>query len=122
MTILNTVLLQAAAGGGSSMSGLILIVAMIVIFYFFMIRPQKKQQKKIKEQRDALRPGDKVVTSGGIHGRLKEIDDNIFMVEVDKGVVLKMSRESVYPAVDAAPAKEKKDDNKKAQKEEKAQD
>lgn len=82
-----------------------MIVAMIVVFYFFMIRPQQKKQKEIKKQRDAMQKGDKVVTAGGIHGRIKTIDANLVMLEVSEGVVLKVDKASVYP-VGQAPAKD----------------
>lgn len=106
MNILNLVLLQSAQpGGGSGMSTIIMIVAMIAIFYFFMIRPQQKQRKELKKQREAMTKGSKVVTAGGIHGTIRQIADNYMLIEVDKDVVLKVSKESVYPAVEAAPAK-----------------
>ena len=108
MTELNAILLQASNGQqGSGWSGILMIVAMIVIFYFFMIRPQQKQRKKMKEQREAMKPGCKVVTAGGIVGVLKEMGDKFFMVEVDKGVTLKIGKDSIYPLEEEAPKKEK---------------
>lgn len=93
---MNSILLQAAAGG-SSMSGLLMIVAMIVIFYFFMIRPQQKKQKEIKKAREAMKSGDRVVTAGGIHGKLKDIADTTVMIEVAPGVQIKVDKASVFP-------------------------
>ncbi len=95
---MNSILLQAASGGGSSMSGLLLIVAMIVIFYFFMIRPQQKKQKEIKNAREAMKNGDRVVTAGGIHGKIKDISDATVMIEIAPGTVIKVDKTSVYPA------------------------
>lgn len=92
---MNSILLQAAAGG-SSMSGLLMIVAMIVIFYFFMIRPQQKQ-KEIKKAREAMKSGDRVVTAGGIHGKLKDIAETTVMIEVAPGVQIKVDKASVFP-------------------------
>ncbi len=100
MNQLNTLLLQAQAGQGSSWSGMLMIVAMIVIFYFFMIRPQSKKQKELKKQREAMQSGDKVVTAGGIHGRIKELKENVIMMEVASGVTIKVDRNSVYPVID----------------------
>lgn len=80
------------------MSGLLMIVAMIVIFYFFMIRPQQKKQKEIKKAREAMKTGDRVVTAGGIHGKLKEIADNTVMIEVAPGTQIKVDKASVFPA------------------------
>lgn len=96
MNILNAILLQAQSGGGG-WSGMLMIVAMIVVFYFFMIRPQQKKQKDLQKQRNAMQKGDKVVTAGGIHGRIKSIEDNIIMLEVADGVILKLDRGSIYP-------------------------
>ena len=99
MNILNAMpLLQDQAAGGS-LSGMLMIVAMIVIFYFFMIRPQSKKQKEIKKAREAMQVGDRVVTAGGIHGKLKEISDLTVIMEVANGVSIKVDKASVFPAV-----------------------
>ena len=73
--VLNYILLDAAAAPASSggMGSIIMIVALIAIFYFFMIRPQSKKQKEMKKFREGLKSGDKVITAGGIHGRIREI-------------------------------------------------
>lgn len=102
---LNSILLQSAGSAGSGMSGMIMIVLMIVIFYFFMIRPQQKKQKELKKQREAMQNGDKVVTAGGIHGRIKEIRENVIVIEAAPGVSLKVDRGSVYPLVEEQPKK-----------------
>ena len=103
---LNSILLEAAAGqAGGGMSGIIMIVLLIVIFYFFMIRPQQKKQKELKKQREAMQNGDKVVTAGGIHGRVKEIRETTVIVEAAPGVSLKVDRGSVYPLVEEQPKK-----------------
>ena len=104
---LQTILLQQA-NEGSSWSGMLMIVAMIVIFYFFMIRPQSKKQKEIKKAREAMKKGDKVVTAGGIYGRIKDINEaeNTIMMEIAPGVSIKVSREQIFPAATEQPAKE----------------
>ena len=105
MHILNTILLQQQAEGGG-LSGMLMIVAMIVIFYFFMIRPQNKKQKEIKKAREAMQTGDKVVTAGGIHGKIKEMAEDTIIIEIAPGVSIKVDKASVYPA--AAPDKNAK--------------
>lgn len=102
---LNSILLQSAGSAGGGMSGMIMIVLMIVIFYFFMIRPQQKKQKELKKQREAMQNGDKVVTAGGIHGRIKEIRENVIVIEAAPGVSLKVDRGSVYPLIEEQPKK-----------------
>lgn len=94
---MNSILLQAA-GGGSGLSGMLMIVAMLVIFYFFMIRPQQKKQKEIRKAREAMKNGDRVVTAGGIHGKIKELTDTTVMVEIAPGVQIKVDKGSVFPA------------------------
>ena len=101
--LLNTILLQAAGNAdGAGMSSIIMIVAMIAIFYFFMIRPQQKRAKEIKKQREAMQKGDNVVTAGGIYGKIVEVRDDSFLIQVDSNVKIRVSRESVYPDANAA--------------------
>ena len=100
--MLNTVLLQAATGGtgaGSGWSSMIMIVALIAIFYFFMIAPQQKKQKKINAFRDSLRNGDKVMTAGGIYGRIREVKDNTVILEIADGVRIKIDKNSIYQSM-----------------------
>ena len=110
---LNTILLQAAqSSGGSGMTTLLMILAMVVIFYFFMIRPQSKQRKEMQKKRDAMKAGDKVVTAGGIHGRVREISENTLIMEIDKGVEIRVNRDSVYHYEEPVKKGEKKAEKK----------
>src|ERR1700704_332584 len=88
------ILLQASPGGGG-FSQIIFLVLIVVVFYFFMIRPQMRKAKIEKEFRNELKKGDKVVTIGGIHGRLIEIADKYFMVEIDTNVKVKIDKSAV---------------------------
>ena len=91
------ILLQAASGASGGMgTSLLMMVAIIAVFYFFMIRPQQKKQKEVQKAREAMKVGDKVVTAGGIHGRIKEIGETWFLVEVADGVRLKFEKTSVF--------------------------
>ena len=96
MNTLASIILQSESAGGG-FSGLIMIIAMIVIFYFFMIRPQTKKQKEIKKAREALQKGDNVITAGGIHGKIREVNDSTVIIEVAQGVTLKVDKTSVFP-------------------------
>ena len=69
-------------GGGSN---LIMLVLIIVIFYFFMIRPQMKKQKELKKFREGLGVGDKVVTIGGIHGKILEVAESTILIGTESG-------------------------------------
>lgn len=99
------ILLQDQPQGGG-LSGIIMIVAMIAIFYFFMIRPQSKKQKEIKKAREAMQKGDKVVTAGGIHGKIREINEDVMVIEIAPEVSIKVDKASVYPV--ALPQQERK--------------
>ena len=93
--MLSTILLQAAAGG-SGWSTLMMIAILIAIFYFFMIRPQSQKQKKINEFRSSLKNGDKVMTAGGIYGKIREVKDKTVLLEVADGVKLRVDISSIY--------------------------
>lgn len=102
---LTTILLEAQPSAGGGMGGIFMIVAMIAIFYFFMIRPQSKKQKELKKQRENMKNGDKVVTAGGIHGRIKEIRDTVILIDIANGVSIKVDKGSVYPIAEELPKK-----------------
>lgn len=78
---------QGEGGGGFSM--LLMFGAIIVVFYFFMIRPQQKKQKQERQFRENLGKGDKIMTIGGVYGRILSAnpDDTYLMIEIDNGVV-----------------------------------
>ncbi len=100
--ITNSILLQAPA---NNWSGIIMIVALIAIFYFFMIRPQQKRQKEIRKFREGLKIGDKVITAGGIYGKIRNVNDTTFQIEISEGVKIIIDKGSVYPsAAEAAQA------------------
>ena len=84
------------------MNSIFMILALIVIFYFFMIRPQQKRQKEIRKFREALAKGDNVVTAGGIYGKIREINDSYFLVEVADGVRIRVDKGCVYPSASDA--------------------
>lgn len=93
-----SILLQAAApaGGPSSYSGILMMVLIFVVFYFFMIRPQQKRQKEIKKQREAMKAGDSVVTSGGIYGKVKDIKETTVTIEIAENIRIKVDKNSVF--------------------------
>ncbi len=59
---------------------ILMLVLVLVVFYFFMIRPQQKKQKDLKKFRENLAVGDKVVTIGGVHGKILEINDTTVLI------------------------------------------
>jgi len=95
-----SILLQAPAGqpAGGGWGMLLMIGMLFVIMYFFMIRPQQKKQKEIQKMREALKVGDRVITSGGVYGKIKEIEDSAIIVEIAEGVRVKVDKASVFAA------------------------
>ena len=89
----------APAAGGSGASSLIMIVVMIVIFYFFMIRPNMKRQKAAKKFRESLIAGQKVVTIGGIHGKILEISETTVLIQ-SEGSKLRVEMSAIASSVE----------------------
>ena len=83
------------------MSSLIMFGMIFAVMYFFMIRPQIKKQKKEREYRSALKKGDKVVTIGGIHGKISDVKEDAFIVEIMGGNTLKIEKSAVSMSGDA---------------------
>ena len=83
----------AAQGGGWSMW--IMLALIFVVMWFFMIRPQRKQQKELENFRNALKNGDKVVTIGGIYGTVCEVKEDYVLIEVDKEVKIRVSKQAL---------------------------
>jgi len=84
--LLNSILLMAPQPGQNPIISFLPIILIIVVFYFFMIRPQMKKQKDQNKFRQELQKGDKIVTIAGIHGKLVEIQDTTFTMEVEGGM------------------------------------
>ena len=97
--MLSTILLQAQGGGLGMFLPMILI---FVVFYFFMIRPQMKKQKDHKKYIEELGVNSKIVTTAGIHGRIVEVSDTTFLVDVGSGVRIRFDKSAI--ALDASKA------------------
>ena len=74
---------------------IIYVVAFIAIFYFMAIRPQQRQRKAHAALLSSLKKGDRIITAAGIYGTVKRVEDNIVLVEVAKGVTMKVARRAV---------------------------
>lgn len=88
----------AAGPGGQAGGGLaafVPIILMFVIFYFLLIRPQQKKAKLHQEMINGLKKGDRVITSGGIHGLITALDENTVTLEVAEKVRIKVTRSSL---------------------------
>lgn len=104
----------AASGGSGGFASFIPLILMFVIFYFLLIRPQQKKTKEHKQMIEGLKTGDRIITSGGLHGRITGVSETALTVEIAEKVRVKVARGSVSAmmqasATPAAPKKEKKD-------------
>ena len=93
----STAYAQASGALGDGLSSVLVpMVLIFVVFYFFLIRPQQKKAKQHKDMLGAIRRGDKVVTGGGIVGKVsKVIDENEIQVEISQGVRVRVQRSLV---------------------------
>ena len=95
MNTLSMFLLQAPAQQGNGWSGIILIVLLFVVLWLFFIRPQNKRQKEAQKFRDALQKGDKVMTIGGIHGKVHEVKETTIVITVDNNVNIEVEKSAL---------------------------
>jgi len=94
------IILQAT--GGSTLGSLLPLLLIIVVFYFFMIRPQMKKTKDEKKFREGIAKGDKIITIGGVHGKITEIQETTLIIEVEGGNKLKIEKSAVSMQASAA--------------------
>lgn len=71
------------------------LLLIFLVFYLFIIRPQQKREKKRKAMIEAVKRGDKVVTAGGIHGKVHQVDESSILLDVDGGVKLRVEKNSL---------------------------
>ncbi len=93
--LLSILLMTPTEGSGSGYQSLIFLGLIMVVFYFFFIRPQAKKAKDLKKYREALKKGDKIITIGGIHGKIVEVQEATFTIEVEDGSRLRVERSAV---------------------------
>jgi preprotein translocase subunit YajC len=79
------------------------LLLIIVVFYFFMIRPQMKRQKEVRKFRESLAKGDKVVTTGGIYGKIVEVKETVIILEIAKDVEIKVDKNGIIKDMSDAP-------------------
>jgi preprotein translocase subunit YajC len=86
---------QGQEGSGNSLLSFLPLVLIILVFYLFFIRPQMKKSKEQKKFRENLKKGDKVITIGGLHGKIAEIDETTVTLEVGNQVKLTFEKSAV---------------------------
>ncbi len=90
--IVLTVAADAPQKGGDGLIGFLPLILIVVVFYMFFIRPQMKKQKDLRKYRESLKKGDKIITIGGIHGKIVEEQERTFTIEVEGGNRLRIER------------------------------
>lgn len=93
--MINFILLQAEGAGSGIMGQVFLFGSIILIMYFFMIRPQQKKQKDARNFISEIRKGDNVVTIGGIHGKVYSVEADTIILDLDRGVKIKVEKSAV---------------------------
>jgi preprotein translocase subunit YajC len=106
--MLNQILLMQPQPGQSAVWQLLPIGIIIIVFYFFMIRPQMKKQKDQNRFKSEIKKGDRIITIGGVHGKIAEISERTFIIEVEGGVRLKIEKSAV--SMESTMALQKKDE------------
>lgn len=105
---------QEGAEGGGFMQTALFIGSIFLVLYFFMIRPQSKKQREQRKFMDSVQKGDKIVTIGGMHGRVSKLnEDDTLLMEVDANTKIKIEKSSISLELSKKELKDKKDTQKK---------
>lgn len=86
---------QAQPGGQSMLVTMLPLLLIFIVFYFFIIRPQKKREDERKSMIEAVRKGDKIVTVGGVHGTVTQVDEGSVLAQVDTNVKLRIDKNAI---------------------------
>lgn len=76
-------------------STLVFFALIFVVFYFMILRPQQKRAKERQKMLDSLKKGDKVITSGGMHGKVVNVDETTVLLEAGDNIKLKFDRSAI---------------------------
>ena len=76
-------------------SGFLPMLLIIVVFYFFMIRPQMKKAKDHKKYVEEIKKGDRVITTSGIHGKIVDLNETTFLIEVEGGTKIRFEKSAI---------------------------
>jgi preprotein translocase subunit YajC len=95
MTFHSALLQATPQGQGGGWSMMIMMGMLFVVFYFFMIRPQQKKTKDAKKFRETLQKGTKVITIGGLHGKVIDVSDKTVLIEAADGVKLRFEKSAI---------------------------
>lgn len=99
--LLDAATAPAAQGQGGGLASFMPMILIFVIFYFLLIRPQQKKMKQHRAMVEAIKAGDEVVTSGGIYGVIKSVDNAMAVLTIADKVDIKISKSSIGGVVNA---------------------
>lgn len=93
---MNIILMSQPQGSDANpLMSMLPLLLIVVVFYFFMIRPQMKRQKEVRKFRESLAKGDKVVTTGGIYGKIVEVKETTIILEIAKDVDIVVDKNGI---------------------------
>ena len=81
--------------GENPFNQLVFFVLVFGVFWFFMIRPQVKKQKQERKFREEIKKGDKIITSGGLHGKVVEVSEKTVKIDVGSSIILKFDKSGI---------------------------
>lgn len=91
----NLIVLFFQDGAGSMIGSILPFLLIILVFYFLILRPQQKRQKERQQMLESVKKGDKIVTTGGIHGTVEGIDGAELLVKIADNVKVKLDKSAV---------------------------
>jgi len=95
-------------GGGGQYNFLFLMVAFVVIMYFFMIKPEQRRKREKEDMLRNVGVGDKIVTTGGIHGEVKQVKEKTLRLQVDDHTRIELEKAAVAAVIEKAGGGEQK--------------
>jgi preprotein translocase subunit YajC len=101
------ILFQQGDGAASLVSSLLPFLLIIVVFYFLILRPQQKRQKEREKLLSGVKKGDKIITSGGVHGTVEGLEDSTVLVKIADNVKVKMEKSAIGTIVGVTDQKTK---------------
>jgi preprotein translocase subunit YajC len=86
---------MGSPGQANVLAQMIPFILILAIFYFLILLPMKRRQKKIQEFQDSLKVGDKVVTTGGLYGKITRVNERTLQLEIADRVRVEVARASI---------------------------
>jgi len=113
MAIIDPVFAEGAAGSSGGFASLIPLILIMVIFYFLLIRPQQKKLKEHRNLVDEIKKGDKVLTAGGLFGKVIDAKEDVLKIEIAEGVRVNVKRDTIAGLSNITPPKDNTSKKKK---------